>query len=78
MLRSIIDAHKNINLTASGGLWRRVWDLIEKDLTYIVAGVMVSGGKWYLWCFRCGVVSFDFFFFLCVEVLDGLCVWVEV
>ena len=34
--------------------------LMEKDGTYIVAGVMVGGGKWYLgW----GLVSFFFLFF---------------
>ena len=44
---------------------------MEKDCRYIVAGVIVGGGKWYLRCFRCGVVSFDFFL---VEMLDGLCV----
>ena len=32
-----------------------VWGLMEKDDTYIVADVMVGGGKWYLLCFKCGV-----------------------
>ncbi len=59
MLRPILNAHKNVNLADSGGVWRRVWGLMEKDGTYIVAGVMVGGGKWYLRCFRCGMVSFD-------------------
>ena len=82
MLRPIINAHKNINLTECGGVWRRVWGLMEKDGTYIVAGVMVGGGKWYLRCFRDGVVSFDYYLFYFIlfllEVLDGLSVWVEV
>ena len=34
----------------------------EKDGTYIVAGVIIGVGKWYLRYFRCGVVSFDFSF----------------
>ena len=51
-LRLIINAHKNINLTDSGGVRRRVWGLMEKDGTYIVAGVMLGGEKWYLGCFR--------------------------
>ena len=46
---------------------------MEKNGTYIVAVVMVSGGKWYLRCFRWGLVSFFLF-----EVLDGFSVWVEV
>ena len=37
MLRPSINTHKNINLTDSGGIWRRVWGLMEKDGTYIVA-----------------------------------------
>ena len=47
---------------------------MEKDGPYTVAGVMVGGGKWYLGCFRVGMVSFVFL----LEVLDGICVWVEV
>ena len=43
VLRPIIKAHENINLTDSGGIWIRVWGLMEKDDTYIVAGVMVGG-----------------------------------
>ena len=70
MLRPIINAHKNIILTDSGGVWRRAWGLTEKHCTYIVAGVMVGTYG------ALGVVSFDFF--TGVEVLDGLCVWVEV
>ena len=35
---------------------------MEKDGTCIVVGVMIGGGKWYSQCFRCGVVSFEFFF----------------
>ena len=76
MLRPITNTHENINLTDSGGIWRRVWGLMEKDGIYIVVGVIVDRRKWYLQCFSCGLMSFDFFFL--VEVLDGLCVWVEV
>ena len=43
MLRPIITAHENINLTDNGGIWRRVWGLMEKDGTYTVVGVMVGG-----------------------------------
>ena len=59
MLRPFINADENINLTNYGG----VWGFVEKYDTYIVAGVMVVRGKWYLLCFRRGVVSFDLFFF---------------
>ena len=58
--------HKNINLTDSGGVGRRVWELMEKDSTYVVAGMVVGGGKWYLRCLMSGMV------------FDGLYVWVEV
>ena len=58
VLRPILNAHKNVNLTDSGGVWRRVWGLMEKDGTYIVAGVMVGGRKWYLRCFMWDLVSF--------------------
>ena len=34
----------------------------ERWYIYIETGVMGGGGKWYLRCFRCGVVSLDFFF----------------
>ncbi len=47
---------------------------MEKDGTHTVAGVMVGGGKW---CFRCGMVLFDYSFIFLVEVLDGLCAWVK-
>ena len=64
-------------------VWVKVW---EKMLVFmsafgknsVVAGVMVGEGKWYLWCFRYGVVSWVFFFCRSREVLDGLCVWVKV
>ena len=46
---------------------------MEKDGTYIVEGVMVGGGKWYLPCFRCGEVSFDFFFFFSGGVRWVMC-----
>ena len=70
VLRSIINAHENIISTDSGGVWRKIWGLMEKVGTYIVAGVMVGGGKWYLRCFRCSVVSFVFcFFFIGVELI---------
>ena len=58
----LINAHKNINLADSGGVWRRVGGLMENDGTYIVVGVMVGGGKWYLRSFRCGMVSSGYFF----------------
>ena len=60
MLGPFLNSHKNVKLTDSEGVWRRVWRLMEKDDTYIVAGVMVGGGKWYLWCFRC------FFLYACL------------
>ena len=41
----MINAHENINLIDSGGIWRRVWGLMEKDGTYIVAGVRIGEGK---------------------------------
>ena len=44
VLRPLINTHENINLTDSGGVWRRVLGLMEKDGTYIVVGVMVGGG----------------------------------
>ena len=44
-MADIINAHQNINLTDSGGIWRRVWGLLEKDGTYIVAGMVVDEGK---------------------------------
>ena len=43
MLGHILNAHKNVNLADSGGMWRRVWRLMEKDGTYTVAGAMVGG-----------------------------------
>ena len=49
-----------------------------KDGTYIVAGVMVDRGKWYLQCFRWCLVSYIYIYIYIYEVLDGLCVWVEV
>ena len=78
----IINAHENINLTDSWGEWRRVWGLMKKDGTYIIADVMAGGGKWYLRYFRCGVVSFDCFLFsggvrwvMCMDrsVREGVC-----
>ena len=41
----LLNAHKNVNLTDSESVWRRVWWSIEKDGTYIVADVIVSGRK---------------------------------
>ena len=38
---------------------------MEKGGTYIVAGVMVGGGKLYLQCFKCSVVSFVFGLLFC-------------
>ena len=75
MLGPILNAHKNVKLRDSGGVWRRLWGLMEKDGTYIVAGVMVGGGRWYLRCFIC--FFFKNFYFYIFEVLDGLCVWIE-
>ena len=38
--------------------------------THVATGAMVGGGKWYLWCFRCGVVWCHLcVFFIRVEVL---------
>ena len=80
MLRPIINTHKNINLTDSGAIWRTVWGIMEKDGIYIVAGVMVGGGKWYLHCFRCDVLFFFFFsggvwWIMCMgrSVRDSVC-----
>ena len=56
----------------------KVRGLMVKDGTYIMAGVMVGGGKWYLQWFRYGVVECRLIFFFFVEVFYGLCVWVEV
>ena len=36
MLGPILNSHKNVKLTDSWGMWRRVWGLMEKDGTYIV------------------------------------------
>ncbi len=58
---------------------------------YVATIVMVGGGKWYLRCFRCGMVSFVFFYFLLffigVEVMCmgrsvrdvsfRACLWIE-
>ena len=51
---------------------------MEEGGTYVATNVMVGRGKWYLQCFRCDVVLFVGFFFIGVEMLDVLCVWVEV
>ena len=71
----ILKAHKNVKLIDCGGVWRRLWGLIEKDGTYIVWRVRwlveengtfsASGGVYFL------------FLLYIFEVLDGLCVWIE-
>ena len=42
VLKPIINAHENINWTDRGGVWGRVWGLMEKGGIYIVVGVMVG------------------------------------
>ena len=68
MLRSITNAHGNMSSIDGEVVWR-IWGLMVVSGTYVAAGVMVVGGKWYLGylqCFRCGVISvfilFIFFF----------------
>ena len=54
--------------TDSGGVWRRIWELMEGGGTYFSAGVIVGERKWYLLQVWCGVISV--FCILGVEVLD--------
>ena len=55
VLRPIINTHENMS-TGCGNVCRRIWGLMEEDGTNVAIGVMVDGWKWYLRCFRCGVV----------------------
>ena len=63
---------------------------MEEGGTYVATGVMVGGRKWYLRCFRCGVVSFVLFFrsrgvrwIMCMDrsmredVCFCACIWIE-
>ena len=61
-VRGRYDKYTMLRPINCGSAWRRIWGLMEEVGTYVATDVMVDGGKQYLWCFRCGMVSFAFCF----------------
>ena len=73
VLRPILNSNKNVKITDSRGVWRRVWGLMEKYGTYIVWRV------WWLVEENGTYGASEFYVYIYIfEVLDGLCVWIEV
>ena len=61
VLRPITNTHENmanIMSTGCGSALRRIWGLMEESSTNGASGVLIDGGKWYLWCVRCDMGSF--------------------